>query len=99
MNAIFDYGEDYNTWYIDERGDVAQDAILHDGTNHIIYREFKPETTDGQRDALLDKIYNGTATRRDITRYTKTLGDRVANVYGWDVSALRRLNRNKKTAA
>ena len=31
-----------------------------------------------------EKIYRGTATRADITRITRRLGDEIGKVYGWD---------------
>lgn len=76
---------DYVTWYVDDRGDLAGEGVHHDGTNHYIYRAWKESTTDAQKDALLDKIYRNKATRRDITRYTRSLGKDVAAVYGWKI--------------
>lgn len=75
--------EDFVTWYVDKRGDFACKGIHHDGTNHIIYRVFKDEATETQRENLLEKIYSGKATRKDITRVTRRLGDEIAKVYGW----------------
>lgn len=72
-----------NCWYIDELGDLCQQESHHDGTNYYLYREWKDNISDVQKENFLDKLYNGKATRKDITRYTKTLGDRVCNVYGW----------------
>ncbi len=79
-------GEDYAEWYIDELGDLCMTGIHHDGTNHYIYRVFKDSATDVQRINLKNKIYNGTATRRDITRVTRRLGDDIAKIYGWRIS-------------
>ena len=39
--------------------------------------------TEDQRTQLKDKIYDGTATDRDIDRYTRRLGDEIGRVYGW----------------
>ena len=75
---------DYTTWYVDKLGDLRCDAVHHDGTNHYLYRAFKPGVTEAQMDRLKDKIYNGTATRSDITRLTMRLGDEIGKVYGWD---------------
>ena len=75
---------DYTAWYVDKLGDLRCDAIHHDGTNHYLYRVFKPGVTEAQMDRLKDKIYNGTATRSDITRLTMRLGDEIGKVYGWD---------------
>ena len=76
---------DYIEWYVDDLGDFRADAHHHDGTNHYLYRVWKDGTTDYQRENLKDKIYRGKATRADITRLTKRLGDEIANVYGWNI--------------
>lgn len=76
---------DYNTWYLDKYGDLRCDAVHHDGTNHYLYRVYKSGVSEAQIDRLKDKIYNGTATRQDITRITKRLGDDIAKVYGWKI--------------
>lgn len=78
-------GMSYCTWYVDDLGDFACEEAHHDGTNHYIYRAWKPGVTYDQQDALLNKIYYGTATRKDITRYTRRLGDDIAEVYGWNI--------------
>ncbi|MCB6570525.1 hypothetical protein LI142_13555 [Eubacterium limosum] len=75
---------DYSEWYIDKLGDLRADAIHHDGTNHYLYRAFKDGTPPEQIERLQDKIYSGIATRSDITRVTKRLGDDIGKVYGWD---------------
>lgn len=75
---------DYSTWYVDKLGDLRCDAIHHDGTNHLLYRTYKPGVSESQIDLLKEKLYNGTATRADITRITRRLGDEIGKVYGWD---------------
>ena len=45
----------------------------------------KHEARQEQIDRLKGKIYNGTATRADITRLTRRLGDEIARVYGWEI--------------
>ena len=75
---------DYSEWYVDKLGDLRADAIHHDGTNHYLYRAFKDNVTPEQIERLQDKIYLGVATRSDITRVTKRLGDDIGKVYGWD---------------
>lgn len=74
---------DYSTWYVDRLGDLRCDAVHHDGTNHYLYRIYKPGVTDEQIDRLKEKIYDGVATRTDITRITQRLGDDIGKVYGW----------------
>jgi len=75
---------DYATWYVDKSGDLRCDVIHHDGTNHLLYRVFKDDATEEQRYRLEEKIFMGTATRADITRVTRRLGDEIGRVYGWD---------------
>lgn len=74
---------DYSTWYVDKNGDFRCDDVHHDGTNHYLYRAYKDGITDAQKDRLKEKIYDGTATRSDIVRITKRLGDEIGKVYGW----------------
>ena len=76
---------DYNTWYLDKYGDLRCDAVHHDGTNHYLYRTYKTGVSEDQIERFKEKIYNGKATRADITRITKRLGDEIAKVYGWQI--------------
>lgn len=76
---------DYNEWYVDKRGDLRCTAVHHDGTNRYLYRAIKETATDAQIDNLQEKLYNGTATRADITRVTRRLGDEIAAVYGFSI--------------
>lgn len=73
------------TWFVDRNGDFRCDAIHHDGTNHYLYRVFKEGVSKTQMENLRDKIYHGKATRADITRLTRRLGDEIADVYGFDI--------------
>jgi len=74
---------DYTTWYVDRNGDFRCDDTHHDGTNHYLYRVYKDNISEAQKDRLKEKIYNGTATRADIARVTRRLGDEIGKVYGW----------------
>ena len=76
---------DYTEWYVDKYGDLRADAAHHDGTNHYLYRVFKEGVSETQMENLRDKIYHGKATRADITRLTRRLGDEIAAVYGFDI--------------
>lgn len=77
---------DYSTWYVDKLGDLRCDSVHHDGTNHYLYRTYKDGVSEQQIDRLKEKIYDGTATRTDITRITRRLGDEIAKVYGFSIS-------------
>lgn len=76
---------DYSTWYVDRLGDLRCDAIHHDGINHYLYRAYKNGVSESQIDLLKEKLYYGTATRADITRVTRRLGDDIAKVYGFSI--------------
>ena len=55
----------------------------HDGTNRYLFRVFKEGTTEEQRYNLEEKLFLEKATRADITRITRRLGDEIGKVYGW----------------
>ncbi len=80
---------DYNTWYVDNLGDLRCDAVHHDGTNHYLYRAYKDGVREGQINLLKEKLYRGIATRADITRTTRRLGDEIAQVYGFPIPRAR----------
>lgn len=71
--------------YVDSNGDLRKEESHHDGSNSILYRYWKDNITDTQRQNFLDKIYSGKVTSRDITKYTKKCGVDIANTYGWKV--------------
>ena len=85
---------DYNEWYIDKNGDLKCDAVHHDGTNHYLYRVYKDGVSDYQKENLKEKIYEGRATRSDITRITRRLGDDIADVYGFEIPKLKVRNND-----
>lgn len=77
---------DYAEWYVDSYGHFKCDASHHDGTNHIIYKEWKDGVTEEQKQMVMDKIYMGTCTERILRRYTNNLGYKIAKVYGWHLN-------------
>jgi hypothetical protein len=70
---------------VDKLGDLRCDAVHHDGTNHYLYRTYKVGVRESQIDLLKDKLYRGVASRDDITRVTRRLGDEIAKVYGFSI--------------
>ena len=74
---------DYVTWFVDDRGDLMCRDCHHDGTNLYTYRAWKPGMSENMKDNFLAKLHYGKATRKDITKYTQRIGDRIAEVYGW----------------
>lgn len=87
---------DYSTWYVDRLGDLRCDAVHHDGTNHYLYRVYKDGISESQIDLLKEKLYYGKATRADITRVTRRLGDDIAKVYGFPISRQRQQKETEK---
>lgn len=85
---------DYCTWYVDHLGDLRCDAGHHDGSNHYLYRVYKDGVSETQMDNLKDKIYRGVATRADITRITRRLGDDIGRVYGWTFPSRKSAKKN-----
>ena len=82
---------DYVTWFVDNQGDLRCDAIHHDGTNHYLYRAYKDGVSESTKENLKIKLYRGVATRKDITRITRRLGDVIAKAYGFDLPKQRNL--------
>ena len=82
VNSIFDVGEDYNAWTCD-RYNVRGVMVHHDGRHYVLYRVFRDETTDEQRERFLDAIYDGKCNDRMIRRYTRSIAPEVKAVYGW----------------
>lgn len=68
---------DYLTWYIDRYNNLRCRAIHHDGTNNYLYREWKDNLSYEQKENFKWKLYQGKATSRDLSRYTKAIGDTI----------------------
>ena len=86
--------EDMNEWFVDKYGDLRAKCVHHDGTNYLLYRAVKDGVSDTQLENLQDKIYHGRATRADITRVTRRLGDDIAKVYGFEIPKQRNSMEN-----
>ena len=76
---------DYEEVYVDSNGDLRKRESHHDGSNSILYRYWKDGLTDVQKENFLQKIYDGKATQKDVTRYTRKAGVGIADAYGWTV--------------
>ena len=81
LNEIMCCGnEDYNHLYYDGFN-VYKEAIHHDGTNHIMFREVRP---DVNIEKLCDMIYNNEViSRATLNKYTRSLRRYVKKIYGW----------------
>lgn len=76
---------DYERVYVDSNGDLRKEESHHDGSNSILYRYWKEDLTEEKKENFLNKIYNGKATGKDVTRYTRKAGIGIANAFGWTV--------------
>jgi hypothetical protein len=60
---------------------VRKTSYHHDGTNYILFREFKPGVN---QDKFIDLIYSGeTIDSKTLNRYTRSLRKYVKSVYGF----------------
>lgn len=83
LNSVLDAcGGDYLKVYAD-RYDVKSVAVHHDGVNYITYRMLKPNLTEVQIDNFLNKLSSGDFTKKDVTRYTASLRNKINQIYGW----------------
>ena len=74
-NVFFVSGDcPYYRFYIDGHNDFRADQIHHDGTNYLLFREFKDNISDQQITNFCNKLISNKLTRADINRYTKSLG-------------------------
>ena len=73
---------DYADFYVD-RYDFRCCQSHHDASTYAVFRELKPSLSSDQANNFLWKIYRGTVTKKDITRYTRSLAPYIKKVYGW----------------
>ena len=81
-DCLWDGECDYCTWYVDRYNDLLFTGAHHDGRNHYLYRELR-DLSDKQMENFLEKLHTGRLTRRDIRRYTTSVGIHVNRAYGW----------------
>ena len=74
---------EYEKIYVDGYSNLRKTETHHDGTNTILYRQWKDGITDTQKDNFRNKCYAGRLTKADITRYTESLGKLFCEYYGW----------------
>ena len=73
---------DYVTWYCD-RYNFKATCIHHDGTNYLLYRTWKEDVSETQKENFKNAILERKLTPQMISRYTKSLRPYIAEVYGW----------------
>ena len=81
-DCLYDPECDYCTWYVDRYNNLRFTGVHHHGTNHYLYRELR-DLSDQQMENFLEKLRTGRLTRRDIRRYTTSIGSHIQRVYGW----------------
>jgi hypothetical protein len=60
---------------------VRKTSHHHDGTNYILFREFRPNVN---QEKFCDMVYNGeTIDNKTLNRYTRSLKRYVKSVYGF----------------
>lgn len=60
--------------------DLQGELVHHDGTNFVKYRAWKKDTTEEQKQGLLDDIYNGDIPKWKISRYTRAIKPLIENL-------------------
>ena len=59
------------------------DGYHHDGRNHYLYRKFKSDISESDKENFLEKILHCTVTEDDLNRVTERLGDVLEKLYGF----------------
>lgn len=80
---VFEPHCDYAEWWVDSHNNLRSKQTHHDGTYQMLYREFKPNISWKQKDNFFNKILQRTLTSKDITKYTRSIGKQIREVYGW----------------
>lgn len=79
LRSIFNVVQGDYQRIVFDRYNLTMSDTHHDGTNYYIFRKWKPNVN---REVLLNKIYNGTDTKKDILRYTTSLKEDIKKIYG-----------------
>nr|DAD55782.1 MAG TPA: hypothetical protein [Bacteriophage sp.] len=74
---------DYAEWWVDFHNNLRSRQTHHDGTHQLLYRELKPNLSWKQKDNFFNKILQRTLTSKDITKYTRSIGKQICEIYGW----------------
>lgn len=72
--------QDFNHLFYDGYN-VRKSSVHHDGTNLILFREFRPNV---DQDKFIDMVYSGKEIdNATLNRYTRSLRRYVKEIYGW----------------
>ena len=80
LNAIMYVGQGERKKVYVKGRDIIMEDSHHDGTNIYTFRLIKDMDKIHN---LTDKIYHNNFSSKDISRYTKSLGNIVRKIYGW----------------
>lgn len=75
LNSIFSIGA--SEVYLDKRDNVRGVEYGHDGISYYLFRQFRENISNVQKENFLYKVSHGAATDNDVSRYTVALGDFV----------------------
>lgn len=73
LNSVFSIGA--SEIYLDRKGNVRGMEYGHDGINYYLFRQFRENISNVQKENFLYKVSHGAATDNDVSRYTVALGD------------------------
>lgn len=76
---------DGNSFYVEGK-DLIGEAYHHDGTNYYCFRLLSADASNEDINDLMNRIHLDEPYEKDLQRLTKPLGDRIASIYGWDLS-------------
>ena len=74
---------DYAEFFLNEDGDLCCVETHHDGSNRILFRAYRKNISETQKDRFEQMIYERAETEEDVRKYTRSLGREIAKVYGW----------------
>ena len=75
--------QDYNIYFVDRYNNFKAKQIHHDGTNNLLFRAWKDNISEEQKDNFTNKIYEDNFTSNDISRYTVSLGKDLKKYLGF----------------
>lgn len=87
LTSHIDYGYCQSEFYVEKVGRTLELKSCdrhHDGRNYYTYRELKDGLSATQIDNFENKLASGIATRADINKYTRSLGEEIQEVYGFE---------------
>lgn len=79
------YSEYDATWYVDDYGNLRCEDRHHDGCNYYLYRVWKSDVSETEKETLREKILRGKVTPIELSKLTRSVGREIAAVYGWPV--------------